>query len=69
MLEYYCIFKEDIPYTQHKDGPFKNIIVWWNGFLQLLYATCELHLNRFRNWLLILNIQYYLVQFFFVITV
>jgi len=27
MLEYSCVFKEGIPYTQHKDGPFENIIV------------------------------------------
>ena len=26
MLEYYCVFKEDIPYTQHKDGPFETLL-------------------------------------------
>jgi hypothetical protein len=66
MLEYYCVFMEDIPYTQHEDGPFENTVVWWDGFLQLLYANCELHLNRFHNWLLILNILLYLVHFFMI---
>lgn len=26
MPEYYCVFKEDITYTQHKDGPFENVV-------------------------------------------